>query len=118
MTDMVIPPEAAEAGARSIDPAAFDETDPLHAGPTREYRRQVARERSTAAIGGALPHLRPLFETATKVALELGRKEAAEEIAAAIEALDGPMTGENTTSDYLVLAARIAREIGTRETGT
>jgi hypothetical protein len=66
----------------------------------------------------ALPHLRPLFETATKVGFELGRKEALEELARAIEALDGPMTGENTMSDYLVLAARIAREIGTKEAST
>lgn len=35
--------------------------------------------------------------------------ERAEQIAQAIEALDGPMTGENPTSAYLAIAARIAR---------
>lgn len=39
-----------------------------------------------------------------------GGDERAEQIAQAIEALDGPTTGENTISDYLGLAARIARE--------
>lgn len=87
---MVIPPEAVEAAAQ----AAWDSALPTYwqaeggswepmpawaeAGDTD---RLPPLEAMRVGLAAALPHLRPLFETATKVALELGRKEALKEVA-------------------------------------
>lgn len=128
MTDMAIPPEAVEAAALDLYRQERNHEPWLaHSEGVRERYRASARE----LLEAALPHLRPLFETATKVALELGRKEAAEEIAAALEAVPGEVYPEDvfppdgTSIDCqsarvmrfaYPAAATLAREISERET--
>jgi hypothetical protein len=78
VTDMVIPPEAAQELARVL---AMQQSGGMWVQYTAETKQLLIANfvpTASAALTAALPHLRPLFETATKVALELGRKEAAE----------------------------------------
>lgn len=100
VTDMVIPPAAVEElASRLID-------GDLSWQPTH-VQEQVRRD-AVAAIDALLPHLRPLFETATKVSYELGRKEAAGEIRAEIAALP------THTEDGVPIIARDVRHAATQ----
>jgi len=82
---MVIPPEAIRAAAHAMS------FDLRHRGSGTAI--------ATAALEAALPHLRPLFETVTQVALELGRKEALDQTCGCIL---GPV---HTLGDHLHLGA-------------
>jgi len=73
VTDMVIPPAAVEAGADAIE--GYQIGGGFYAC---NVGIQDASKMSLAALEAALPHLRPLFETATALGLKLGRQEAAE----------------------------------------
>lgn len=110
MSNAPLPPEAVEElASRLID-------GDLSWQPTH-VQEQVRRD-AVAAIDALLPHLRPLFETATKVALELGRKEAAEEIAADIEfELEKPYRlYDESAMRALGVAAKVARSFGAKGT--
>jgi hypothetical protein len=80
----VIPTEAVGA---ALDVVMDDGHNGIQCRPDRNLEKTVR-----AALGAALPHLRPLVEAqelrlATEVALKLGRQEAAERIRAEIAAL-------------------------------
>jgi hypothetical protein len=60
-------------------------------------------------LQAAFPHLRPLFHHATEVGRELGRREAGEEIAEELEAL-------NSQASTLA-CAMIARDVASRGSG-
>jgi len=99
-----VPQAAVDAAAASIYGAYGGKL--RYADATAEVQAQY-REQALLTLEAALPHLRPLFETASKVALELGRKEALDQKCGCIL---GPV---HPLGEHLHLGA--TTEIGTKE---
>jgi len=105
VTDMVIPPAAVQAAAKAIYENDLLPGDWPWSALGQDQER-LARGR--VALEAALPHLRPLFETATELGLKLGRQEAAEEIAEQISMYNQ----EWSANTWRSIAAGIARDVG------